>query len=329
MKLVSIVVPAFNEEGSLPELHKRLAAMAATEPGYRFEFLFVDDGSTDGTVPALRELCRTEPRARFLSLSRNFGHQAALSAGLDHAQGDAVVFLDADLQHPPEVIPELLRRWEGGDQIVNTLRGDADELGFFKKATSAGFYRVMNLLADIRVQPNGADFRLLDRTAADGLRRVQERARFLRGLVHWIGFRQSIVTYRPDKRFAGQTKYSVTRMLRLAFDGIFSFSRAPLHLATWMGSLATVAAVAYAIYALYLRLVLGTALPGWTSLLLVVLLMGGVQLFTLGILGSYIARIYDEARRRPIYLVKESYGLGTTPSDSHPDDDGSPLNPSA
>jgi len=207
------------------------------------------------------------------------------------------------------------------------VRADAEDLGFLKKATSAGFYRVINLLADIRVQPNGADFRLLDRAAADGLRQVQERARFLRGLVHWIGYRQSIVPYRPDKRFAGVTKYSVTKMLRLAFDGIFSFSRAPLHLATWMGFIATLSAIVYAGYGLYQKLVVRTALPGWTSLLLVMLLLGGVQLVTLGILGSYIARIYDEVRRRPVYLVKESYGLGTTPSDSQAAG-GAPLKPS-
>jgi polyisoprenyl-phosphate glycosyltransferase len=328
MKLVSIVVPAFNEVGSLPHLYARLVALFERETAYRFELVFVDDGSHDGTLEALRELAARDARVQFLSLSRNFGHQAALSAGLDHATGDAIVFLDADLQHPPEVVSELLRRWESGDQVVNTVRADAPNLGFLKRATSAGFYRVINLLADIRVQPNGADFRLLDRRAADGLRSVQERARFIRGLVHWIGYRQSVVAYQPDARVAGATKYSTRKMLRLAFDGIFSFSRAPLHLATWMGLGASVAAVLYAIYALYLRLVLHTAIAGWTSLLLVVLLLGGVQLVTLGILGSYIARIYDEARQRPVYLVKET-SPRSLPSEVQPGTAGSPLKPTA
>lgn len=305
-KRIAVVMPAFNEAGCLPELHERLARMATAESGYRFEFLFVDDGSSDESLAVLRELGARDPRVRYLSLSRNFGHQAALSAGLDHADGDAVIFLDADLQHPPELIPQLLREWEKGAQVVNTARAPSADLSIFKRATSAGFYRLINLIGSVRIQPDGADFRLLDRQAADGLRAVRERSRFIRGLVQWIGYRQAVVEYKPDRRFAGRSRFSPGKMLRLALDGIYSFTNLPLQLATFLGLSSAVAGFVYAVYALYLKLVVGTAIQGWTSLLLVVLLMGGVQLITLGILGAYVARIYQEVRARPIYLIKES-----------------------
>jgi dolichol-phosphate mannosyltransferase len=323
MKRVSVVVPAYNESESLPELLARLSRVAAGEPGYGFEFLFVDDGSSDDSLETLRGLRASDERVRYLSLSRNFGHQAALSAGLDHATGDAVVFLDADLQHPPEVIPRLLREWEQGAQVVNTVRERDPELSLLKRATSAGFYRIINLLADVHIQPDGADFRLLDRQAAEGLRQVRERSRFIRGLVQWIGYRQVVVQYRPDRRFAGQTKFSLSKMLKLAFNGIFSFTTIPLQLSTALGLTSAVSAFAYGLYALYAKFISRTAIPGWTSLLLVVLIMGGVQLITLGILGSYIARIYDETRGRPIYLVKESFAQRNTATAEQPAE-GSP-----
>jgi dolichol-phosphate mannosyltransferase len=306
MKLVSVVIPAFNEAGSLGELHERLARVAAAEARYNFEFLVVDDGSSDATLETLKQLRARDPRLRFLSLSRNFGHQAALSAGLDEARGDAVVFMDGDLQHPPEMVRELLRRWEAGAQVVNTIRADGGGVSLLKRTTSSGFYRLINWLGDTRISASSADFRLLDRRAADALRQIEERARFIRGLVQWIGFRHAQVEFTPDKRFAGRTKYSWKRMMRLASDGIFSFSTVPLKIATWLGLLVSAAALAYGCYALYTRLIAGTAVPGWTSLLVTVLALGGIQLLTLGILGSYIARIFDEARRRPLYLVKES-----------------------
>jgi glycosyltransferase involved in cell wall biosynthesis len=306
MKRVSVVMPAYNEAACLRELVTRLSQVAAAEAAYRFDFLFIDDGSADETLATLRELRATDERVRYVSLSRNFGHQAALSAGLDHADGDAIVFLDADLQHPPELIAQLLREWEKGAQVVNTVRQADPGLGMVKRASSAGFYWLINLLANIRVQPDGADFRLLDRSAADGLRQVRERSRFIRGLVQWIGYRQTVIDYKPDKRFAGRSRFSPMKMLRLALDGIYSFTNLPLQLATFLGLSSATGAFVYAMYALYLKLVAGTAIQGWTSLLLVVLLMGGVQLVTLGILGAYVARIYEEVRGRPIYLVKES-----------------------
>jgi dolichol-phosphate mannosyltransferase len=309
-KLVSLVIPAFNESGSLVHLHERLSAVFEKETAYRFEMIVVDDGSSDGTLEVLRNLRARDERVHYLSFSRNFGHQAALSAGLDRAHGDAVVFLDADLQHPPELIPTLLRKWEEGFEVVNTQRRDDERLGIFKRATSAGFYRVLNLLSEVRIQAGGADFRLLGKSAADALRSVTERARFIRGLVQWIGFKQTTVDYTADQRFAGASKFSPRRMLRLAFDGVFSFSTLPLQAATWLGLIISAAAFADALWAIYVRVFTNEAVPGWTSILVAVLLLGGAQLITLGILGGYVARIYEETRRRPLYLLKESDAQG-------------------
>jgi len=306
MKRVTIVLPAYNEATALPVLYRRLLPMCASEAKYRFEFLIVDDGSTDDTLEVLRNLAAQDDRVRFISLSRNFGHQAALSAGLDHADGDAIVFLDADLQHPPELIPDLLRLWEGGADVVDTIRRDDARLPLVKRLTSSGFYRVLNWVSSVRINPGAADFRLLGRAAADGLRRVNERARFIRGLVQWIGFRHETVEYTPDARIAGHSRFSLKKMLRLAFDGIFSFSTAPLQIATWLGFSVCLGAFVYGLYALYVRFIAKTAIAGWTSLLVVVLTIGGAQLLTLGIIGGYLSRIYEEVRGRPLYLVKAS-----------------------
>jgi glycosyltransferase involved in cell wall biosynthesis len=309
MQRVTVVVPAYNEAAAIPVLHRRLAEICAHEPQYAFDLLFVDDGSSDATIEVVTRLASDDPRIRFISLSRNFGHQAALSAGLDNADGDAVIFLDADLQHPPELISQMLRLWESGAQVVDTVRQDDERLPLIKRLTSNGFYRVLNWLSDVPINRGGADFRLLDRVAADGLRQVNERARFIRGLVQWIGFRHETIAYLPQMRVAGQTKFSLKKMLRLAFDGIFSFSTAPLQLATWLGFSVCVGAIGYAGYAgyaVYVRFVLETAVAGWTSLLLVVLTIGGAQLLSLGIMGGYLSRIYEEVRGRPLYLVKSS-----------------------
>jgi polyisoprenyl-phosphate glycosyltransferase len=309
MKKVTVVVPAYNEAAAIPVFYRRLAEVWSHEPEYAFELLFVDDGSSDSTIEVVARLSSDDARVRFLSLSRNFGHQAALSAGLDHADGDAVLFLDADLQHPPELISQMLRLWEGGAHVVDTVRADDDRLPLVKRLTSNGFYRVLNWLSEVPISRGGADFRLLDRIAADGLRQVNERARFIRGLVQWIGFRHETLAYTPEVRFAGESKFSLKKMLRLAFDGIFSFSTAPLQLATWLGFSVCVGAVLYGAYAVYVRFVLKTAIAGWTSLLLVVLTIGGAQLLTLGIMGGYLSRIYEEVRGRPLYLVKASSAL--------------------
>jgi dolichol-phosphate mannosyltransferase len=305
-RLVSVVVPAWNEAGSLPELYSRLQTVFAAERDVDFELIVVDDGSTDETVAVLKQLRARDPRVRFYSLSRNFGHQAALTAGLDYAKGKAVIFMDADLQHPPEVIPELLKRWRAGDQVVNTVRLTDERLPLLKRLGTGAFYWLINKLSATEIEPNAADFRLLDRRAAEGLKQIGERARFIRGLVSWLGYRRSWVQFKADKRFAGKTKYSFRKMLRLALDGLFSFSTVPLKAVSWLGFFVVVGAVFEATVALYAKLVVGNTMQGWTSLLIVILFLGGTQMITLGVFGSYLANVYEEARRRPLYLVGAS-----------------------
>ncbi len=327
MLQVDIVVPAYNEAASVPALYERLARMAAAETKYAFRFLIVDDGSSDGTESVVRDLADLDPRIKLFVLSRNFGHQAALSAGLDHSDGDALVFLDADLQHPPELVPELLRKWEHGAQVVDTVRLDDKQLSLFKRATSRGFYKLINLLSEVPIEPGAADFRLLDRNAANALRQVKERARFVRGLVQWIGFRHERVEYKPEPRFAGHSKFSVRKMVRLAFDGLYSFSSIPLRVATWLGAIVSFAAFLYAVYAIYAKFFTNDTIPGWTSLLVVVLLIGGAQLVTLGILGGYIGRIYEEVRARPVYLLQQEPHHQNVESAGHSARPVSPPNP--
>lgn len=305
MGQVDIVVPAFNEAASIPVLHERLSAMAAGEKQHDFRFLIIDDGSKDETANVVRAISQRDPRMKLYQLSRNFGHQAALSAGLDHADGDAVIFLDADLQHPPEVVPSLLRKWEEGAQIVDTKRIENNHRAKLSGAMSNTFYRVINLLSEVKLEQGCGDFRLLDRSAANALRQVKERARFLRGLVQWIGFRHAQIEYLPESRHAGETKFSFSSLLRLAFDGLYSFSSVPLRVATWLGAITTLGAIVYAIYAMYEWGFTDEMLPGWTSMMIVTLLTSGAILVVLGILGGYIGRIYEEVRARPVYLLQE------------------------
>ncbi|HEY4181753.1 MAG TPA: glycosyltransferase family 2 protein [Kofleriaceae bacterium] len=305
MGQVDIVVPAFNEAVSIPVLYERLSAMAAGEKKHDFRFLIVDDGSKDETPNVVRKLSMVDPRVKLYQLSRNFGHQAALSAGLDHADGDAVIFLDADLQHPPEVVPTLLRKWEEGAQIVDTKRIENNHRAKLSGAMSNTFYRVINLLSEVQLEQGTGDFRLLDRSAANALRQVKERARFLRGLVQWIGFRHALVEYLPESRFAGETKFSFSSLLRLAFDGLYSFSSVPLRVATWLGGITTSGAFLYGLYVLYEKFFTDNLIAGWTSLMVVTLFIGGATLVVLGILGGYIGRIYEEVRARPVYLLQE------------------------
>ncbi len=304
--LLSIVIPCFNEEESLDELYLRLRKVLE-ENGLNYRLIFVDDGSTDKTIQKLIELRSGDKRVRVLELSRNFGHQAALCAGLDHSGGDAVIMMDADLQHPPELIPELISKWKEGHEIVYTIRKDPPGTSLFKRKTASCFYRLINLLARINIPENSADFRLLDKKVVDEFMRIKERTRFLRGLIRWVGFRQCPVCYEAAPRFAGRSKYTLWRMIRLAFDGITSFSTFPLHLATFFGSFISILGFAYALYALYVRLFTGRALPGWASMVVTVLFLGGIQLLCLGIIGEYIGRIYTESKFRPLYVLRNIY----------------------
>jgi dolichol-phosphate mannosyltransferase len=304
----SIVVPAYNEENTLAEFYARLAKVLQSLDGGS-EILFVNDGSTDETEKILQQLHQKDSRVRILHLSRNFGHQVAITAGIDLAQGRACLIMDADLQDPPEVIPEMVRLWHAGFEVVYGLRKKRLGESRFKLATASLFYKALKHLAHIEIPQNVGDFRLLDRKVVDALKTLPERNRFVRGLVSWVGFRQTDLLYERDGRFAGETKYPFLKMLQFALDGITSFSATPLRLATWMGLLCSFASFLLILWVIGAKLFTDRTVLGWASLMVAVLLIGGVQLLTIGILGEYIGRIFDEAKQRPLYLIREKVGF--------------------
>lgn len=300
---VSVVVPALNEERNIPMVCARLQAVLSRCPDY--EILFVDDGSEDGSLNALRAAHRCDRRVRYLSLSRNFGHQQALKAGLDHATGDCVISLDCDLQHPPELIPEMVAKWLEGCDVVYARRQDDPNLSVFKRVTSRTFYALINRLSDVRIDPGAADYRLLDRRVVDVIKPIADHFLFLRGLVAWVGFRQAAISYAPQERVWGASKYGLRRMLRFAVDGITSFSIRPLQLSTTLGATICSFAFLYACYAVLMKLLTNRTVAGWTSVLVSVLFLGGAQLMMMGILGTYLGRLFVGSRCRPSYVVKE------------------------
>ena len=311
--LLSVVVPCFDEEAVIRETHRRLVATLETVPELDFELVYVDDGSRDATLEVLRERRHADARVRVLALSRNFGHQIAVTAGLQQAAGQVVVIIDADLQDPPEVIPEMLDRWREGVDIAYGVRTARDGETVFKRWTASAYYRLLDRLTDIFIPLDTGDFRLMDRAVVDAFLTMPERDRFLRGMVAWTGFRQEPVPFRRAARAAGETKYPFgKKMLRVAIDGIVSFSLAPLRLATWLGLLALGLGVAGIAHAFVLPLFTAARVSGWSLLLISILFLGGLQLVVLGILGEYVGRIYGEVKRRPLYLVKERPGLPPT-----------------
>ncbi len=300
LELLSVVAPVYNEEATIDEFYGRVCTALA---GLSFELVLVDDGSTDRSGAALERLAGSDPRVRVIYLSRNFGHQTALTAGLDHARGDAVVMLDADLQDPPELIPRMLDHWRSGCDVVYAVREQREGESRFKLSTARWFYRLFDALAQVELQPNSGDFRLLDRLALDALLSMRERNRFLRGMTVWVGYTQAAVPYRRDPRYAGETKYTLARMLRFSLDAISSFSHRPLQLATLLGfMISTLAFVAIPVVVV-LR-ILGSYLPGFGSITILILLLGGIELIAIGIIGEYVGRIYDEVKGRPLYLVR-------------------------
>jgi dolichol-phosphate mannosyltransferase len=301
--LISVVAPVFNEHSTLPELHRRLTDVLGTLGPY--EIVLVDDGSSDGSWDALLELAARDPHLRLLRLSRNFGHQAALSAGLDAAGGEAIVLMDADLQDPPELIPQLVGKWREGFDVVYAIRGEREGEPRLRLASISLFYRLLYRITSTDIPQNVGDFRLLSRRAADAITAMPERARFLRGMTSWIGFRQTGVQYTREARFAGESKYPPRKLLRLALDGITSFSTAPIKLVTALGFALVVFCVGVLAWTLYVRFFTSHHPQGWTSVIAVVLLLGGVQLLSLGVIGQYVARIFDETKQRPLYLVDE------------------------
>jgi dolichol-phosphate mannosyltransferase len=300
LKLLSVVAPIYNEEALVEEFYARTCAALEN---LNFELVLVDDGSTDGSAAALERLAASDPRVHVVYLSRNFGHQTALTAGLDHATGDAVVMLDADLQDPPELIPRMLDHWRGGIDVVYAVREQREGESRFKLTTARWFYSLFDKLAQVELQHNSGDFRLLDRRALDALLSMRERNRFLRGMTVWVGYTQAAVPYRRDPRFAGETKYTLSKMLRFSLDAIFSFSHRPLQLATLLGFVISTLAF-IAIPVVILLRILGSYLPGFGSVTIAVLLLGGIQLIAIGIIGEYVSRIYDEVKGRPLYLVR-------------------------
>jgi dolichol-phosphate mannosyltransferase len=307
--LISVIVPCYNEEQVIVETNRQLVATLAALDELDFEIVYVDDGSSDKTLDLLREIQSADERTRVVRLARNFGHQLAVSAGLEHAAGDAVVIIDADLQDPPEVIPEMVARWRDGYHVVYGMRTDRPGETAFKLWTAKLFYRFINRLSKVQIPIDVGDFRLLDRRVVDVLLSMPERDRFLRGMVSWIGFRQVAVMYRRAQRRAGESKYPLFKMLQFAADGVLSFSLTPLRLALWVGFLSIGMAFAGILYALIIRLYTNDWVRGWTSIFTAVLFIGGAQLVTLGIIGEYIGRIYAEVKRRPLYVIEERLGF--------------------
>lgn len=308
-KLLSIVVPCFNEAEVIAETMRRLLDLSSSLAPLAVELIFVDDGSRDETRQLLRGFARDDARIRVVGFARNFGHQIALTAGIDAAHGDAVVLIDADLQDPPEVVHQMIAKWREGYDVVYGTRTERAGESAFKVATARAFYRLLNRLSDVPIPLDTGDFRLMSRAVVDTLRAMPERDRFVRGMVSWVGFRQFALPYRRAERFAGETKYPLSKMLRFATDGILSFSTKPLQLSVAMGMVSALLALVGIVYALSLRLFTDIWVEGWTALMIAVLFVGGVQLISIGILGEYIGRIYNEIKRRPLYVVEEYLGF--------------------
>src|SRR5262245_16497911 len=304
MPTYSLVVPAYNEEGVIRELVVHLAGVMDALDGDA-EAILVDDGSRDRTYELMLEAARNDPRIRLVRLSRNFGHQIALTAGVDLAAGDAVIVMDADLQDPPEVVLELAKRWREGYDVVYAVRDVRQGETRFKRATASWFYRGFNRISEVKVPLDVGDFRLVDRRALDVFNRMRESNRFVRGMFSWIGFRQTGVTYTRHERFAGETKYPLRKMLRFATTGVISFSSAPLRAALNLGFIVSFIAFALGIWSVIVKIAGFYNVPGWTSIVVVTAFLGGIQLIVLGVIGEYIGDIHDEVKRRPLYVVGE------------------------
>jgi len=307
-KLVTVIVPCYNEEEMIALTHKTLSEVLSPLP-YKWEFIFVDDGSKDKTVPELEKIQATDPCTKIVIFSRNFGHQFAVSAGIEASNGDAVVLIDADLQDPPSVIKEMLIKWEEGYDVVYGVRKHREGETFFKKITAKMFYRIINKLSDIPIPMDTGDFRLMDRKVVNSLIQMPERDRFIRGMVSWVGYNQTPVYYDREKRTAGVSKYPLFKMLKFAVDGILSFSREPLKLAIYFGFFTSILSILGILYGLYVRIFTNNWVTGWTFLFIAILFFGGIQLICIGIIGEYVGRIYGESKRRPLYIVKQTKGF--------------------
>ncbi len=304
--LLSVVVPMYNEEEGAKECVKRLKNVLEGM-NCRYEILFVNDGSRDRTLEILKEVRIHEPNIKIVDLSRNFGHQLAITAGIDLAGGDAVIVIDGDLQDPPELFPELVAKWQEGFDVVHAKRRKREGETTFKLLTAKLYYRIIREIAQVDIPVDVGDFRLMSRRAVDGLKSLREQHRYVRGMVAWLGFNQGTVEYDRSARFAGETKYSLRRMISFSWIGLTSFSVVPLRLATFCGLISAVVGFFYAIYALVVKFYFHTAIIGWTSIVILILLLGGIQLICLGIIGEYVGKLYEEAKDRPLYLIKDVF----------------------
>ncbi|HET6556473.1 MAG TPA: glycosyltransferase family 2 protein [Prolixibacteraceae bacterium] len=303
-KKISVIVPCFNEQEGLKTFNKAL--INALPKTHQYEVIYVNDGSSDQTYQVILELAKENEHIKYISFSRNFGHQNALKAGYDFASGDCAVSLDADLQHPPEVIPVLISKWEEGFEIVNTLRHDHQSISFAKKTSSGLFYKLMNRLSDVNIENGMADFRLVDKKVLKQLKLFQENYLFFRGIIPWMGFKQTVVPFTANERFAGTTKYTFKKMLKFATTGVTAFSVKPLKLSIYLGTLIAVFAFIYGLFALYVHLFTDNAVTGWTSVIISVLFVGGINLLMLGIIGEYLGKLFIENKRRPNYLISDT-----------------------
>lgn len=303
-KLLSVVLPVYNEQEVIDETYKRLSAVFK-DYFMDVEFIFINDGSRDNTYLKLKNIAENNSDVRVINFARNFGHQIAITAGMDYAHGDAIVIIDADLQDPPEVILKMVEKWQEGFEVVYGKRLKRDGETFFKKFTAKMFYRFLDSMTDVKLPVDVGDFRLIDRKVCDAMKRLPERSRYVRGLISWVGFKQTSVEYHREKRFAGETKYPLRKMLKLAGDGIFSFSYKPLKLATFVGMLVSALSFIYLIVVLVQRFVQNDIASGWASSMAVSLFFNGVMLIVIGIMGEYVGRIYEEVKARPLYVVGE------------------------
>jgi dolichol-phosphate mannosyltransferase len=302
---LSLVLPIFNEEEVIPELRRRLGEFLSEVPAATWEVVFVNDGSADRSLELLKEICKEEPRFRLISFSRNFGHQFAITAGLDYARGQSVVVMDSDLQDPPEVITAMLEKWREGFDIIHAVRRKRQKESVFKRATAYVFYRLLRAFAGVAIPVDAGDFRLMSRRVVLTMRALREVNRFVRGMVAWVGFRQTIIEYDRNPRFAGQTHYPLRKMIRFALDGITSFSIVPLRMATYLGLAAGVVGIVIVAWAAYERFYNARVVPGWTTIVIAVALASSAQLVMTGVLGEYVGRIYEEIKRRPLYIISE------------------------
>ena len=312
VKLISVVVPVFNEQENVNVFYQEVCKYMDSL-SYSYEFIFIDDGSSDKTTGMLERLAQRDTRVKAVLLARNFGHQVALTCGLDYARGDAVITMDGDLQHPPELLPLLLKKWEEGFEVVQTVRVDTAGVSWLKKFTSSMFYRLINTIADVHILEGGSDFRLLDKKVVETFHQFREKARFIRGIIGDMGYRQAQVEFVAPERFAGKSKFSPRKMLSFALDGITAYSKLPLRFAFYLGLLFGLLSFSLTLNVVYTRLFTADAVPGWATVAASILLLGGVQMIGLGIIGEYIGRIFEEVKQRPLYWISAELNSNVEP----------------